>query len=107
MNIFVASERQADNLNLFLLDLEGVKRYAHLSSGRKVKNLVQINRTLGRYLRRSEKLLFLRSYMGRSFHDRSSRRDLIDAVDRESNRLNIAKAAAAMRTSDGTRSRII
>lgn len=105
-NILVVSNWQADNLSLFLLDLEGVKRYVHLRLGRKVKNLVQINRTLGRYLRRPEKLLFLRAYMGRSFYDRKIRRHLIDTVDRESIRLDIEKTAFSARVSDSGRMRI-
>lgn len=55
----------------FVLDLEGVRRCSFLSMRRRVKNLVQLNRTLGRFLSRSEKLCFLKSYLqnGQVSHD--------------------------------------
>src|SRR5215475_8191143 len=36
---------------LYLLDLEGIRRYRKLNRRRQIKNLVQLNRTLGKYLR--------------------------------------------------------
>ena len=62
-NIIVAPGSDNAPGSLYLLDLEGVRRYARLSRGRHVKNLVQLNRTLGRYLRRSELLFFLHCYL--------------------------------------------
>jgi tRNA A-37 threonylcarbamoyl transferase component Bud32 len=48
---------------LFLLDLEGVRRYRVLSARRKVKNLVQLHRTLGKHLSRTQELAVLKSYL--------------------------------------------
>lgn len=90
-NILAMPRNQEDNLRLFLLDLEGVRQYARLSANRKVKNLVQINRTLGKWLRPSDRLRFLKAYLDRSFGDRSVRRRLIVEVEWRSHRLNAAK----------------
>jgi serine/threonine protein kinase len=98
-NILAVPDDHAGGVKLFLLDLEGVKRYGKLVSGRKLKNLVQINRTLGRYLRHPDKLVFLKAYMNQSFRDRNVRRRLVRSVLRESARIDSGKAgnaAAAM-----------
>ena len=91
-NILVVGHETHHPLRLFLLDVEGVKRYPRLSASRKVKNLVQINRTLGRYLRGPDKLFFLKSYMGASFAEPKSQRQLIESVMGETNRLDVLKA---------------
>ena len=101
-NILAVAERQSDSFKFFLLDLEGVKRYGKLSSDRKLKNLVQINRTFGRYLRRPEKLLFLLAYMNGTFLDKKIRHRLIQSIAHESARIDNAKAITAARTEDVT-----
>ena len=50
---------------MVLLDLEGVRQYRALSESRRIKNLVQLNRTLGRYLRNVQKLWVLQAYLKR------------------------------------------
>ena len=94
-NILVAGNERENNFQMFLLDLEGIKRYRGLSLKRKVKNLVQLNRTLGRYLRASEKLFFLKSYLCGEFVLRPVRRRWIEAVVKESRRLDAMKARIA------------
>ena len=101
-NILAVAKRDSDSVKLFLLDLEGVKRYGKLSSDRKLKNLVQINRTFGRYLRRPDKLLFLMAYMNGTFLDKKIRRHLIQSIARESARIDNAKAINAAKTVDVT-----
>src|SRR5258706_4173786 len=101
-NILAVAERQSDSVKLCLLDLDGVKRYGKLSSDRKLKNLVQINRTLGRYLRRPDKLLFLLAYMNGTFLDKKIRHRLIQSIARESARIDNAKAINAAKTVDVT-----
>jgi tRNA A-37 threonylcarbamoyl transferase component Bud32 len=91
-NILAAADRSETGLRLFLLDLDGVASLAQLSERRKVKNLVQINRTLGQYLRRSEKVFFLKSYLGSGFAERSLRRRLMENVMAESKRVDRLKA---------------
>jgi serine/threonine protein kinase len=91
-NIMAAADGSENGLRLFLLDLDGVAGLARLSARRRVKNLVQINRTLGSYLRRSEKVFFLKSYLGSAFAERSLRRRLMESVIRESRRVDLLKA---------------
>jgi tRNA A-37 threonylcarbamoyl transferase component Bud32 len=59
-----------DGESFYLLDLEGVRACRYLSQRRRVKNIVQLNRTLGRFLSKTEKLHLLRSYLSESFDDR-------------------------------------
>ena len=92
-NILAAPRQQATAF--FLLDLEGVRQYVRLSKKRRLKNLVQLHRTLGRYLRGPDKLVVLKHYLGNSFAERSIRRQWIKNILRQSDRLNRAKAASA------------
>jgi serine/threonine protein kinase len=88
----VADDSSNWPLRLFLLDLEGVRRYKSLSSTRRIKNLVQLNRTFGRCLRRVEKLIFVRKYLGAKFSERQSKRELIASVLFQSKRLDGVKS---------------
>jgi tRNA A-37 threonylcarbamoyl transferase component Bud32 len=90
-NILAVRKEPNGAVGFFLLDLEGVKRYTPLSEKRRIKNLVQLHRTLGRTLRRTDKLIFLKHYLGAAFSGRETRRRLIDKLLRESNRLDVIK----------------
>src|SRR5262245_37696662 len=85
-NIFAAGQADSNDFRFVLLDLDGVARLKYLSRRRKIKNLVQLNRTLGRYLRRSEKLFFLKHYLGAGFSKRKLRRRVLLRVLSESQR---------------------
>jgi serine/threonine protein kinase len=61
-NILVRPNQEGKE-QFFVVDLEGVRRCRRLSMRRRVKNLVQLNRTLGQFLSRPEKLVFLNSYL--------------------------------------------
>jgi tRNA A-37 threonylcarbamoyl transferase component Bud32 len=87
-NILVQPEFSTGGEHFYLLDLEGIRRYRRLNRRRQTKNLVQLNRTLGKYLRATEKLRFLESYLGPSFSNRIDRRDWVVSVLRQSNRLD-------------------
>jgi hypothetical protein len=54
----------ASEANLTLIDLQGVRKCLYLSKRRRIKNLAQINRTLGCQLTRTEKLFFFEAYAG-------------------------------------------
>jgi hypothetical protein len=56
----------------FLLDLEGVRQCVCLSNRRRIKNLVQLNRTLGRLLSRTQKLALLTHYLGERANDKKA-----------------------------------
>lgn len=87
-NILVQPEFNTGGEHFYLLDLEGIRRYRRLNRRRQTKNLVQLNRTLGKYLRATEKLRFLESYLGPSFSNRIDKRDWVVSVLRQSNRLD-------------------
>jgi Lipopolysaccharide kinase (Kdo/WaaP) family len=87
-NILVRANSSGIGEQLYLLDLEGIRRYRKLNRRRQIKNLVQLNRTLGKYLRATDKLRFLESYLGPSFSDRIDKRDWVASVLRQSNRLD-------------------
>jgi tRNA A-37 threonylcarbamoyl transferase component Bud32 len=99
-NILVCRDSSGGAECFYLLDLEGIRRYRKLNRRRQVKNLVQLNRTLGKYLRATDKLRFLESYMGSSFSNRIDKRDWVASVLTQSNRLdrlqNIKVSSSAM-----------
>jgi tRNA A-37 threonylcarbamoyl transferase component Bud32 len=87
-NILVRPDFSTAGEHFYLLDLEGIRRYRKLNRRRQTKNLVQLNRTLGKYLRATEKLRFLESYLGPLFSNRIDKRDWVASVLRQSNRLD-------------------
>ena len=87
-NILVRPDFSTGGEHFYLLDLEGIRRYRRLNRRRQTKNLVQLNRTLGKYLRATEKLRFLESYLGSSFSNRIDKRDWVASVLRQSSRLD-------------------
>lgn len=95
-NILAVPQTRESGYRLCLLDLEGVRRYSELSANRKLKNLVQINRTLGKLLRRCDRLIFLKAYLDRSFGEHALRHRLVETVERRSRRLDVAKGLASM-----------
>ena len=90
-NILASVSTDSQRVALFLLDLEGVRQYRAVSESRRIKNLVQLNRTLGRYLGDVQKLRVLRAYLDRDFASPHLRRRIIDQVVRESKRLDAVK----------------
>jgi hypothetical protein len=79
-----------------LLDLEGVRRCAVISRHRRVKNLVQLYRTLGKNLRRPEQVFFLKSYLGADFRNRLIRRRFVMDVLNFARRVDRRKARATI-----------
>jgi len=99
-NILVRPDSSGDSEQLYLLDLEGIRRYRRLNRRRQIKNVVQLNRTLGKYLRATDKLRFLKSYLGPTFSSRIDKREWVASVLRQSHRLdrrrNIKVSSLAM-----------
>lgn len=91
-NILAAVSTGSLRIALYLLDLEGVRQYRALSENRRIKNLVQLNRTLGRYLRDVQKMSVLCAYLDRNSASPQLRRRIIEKVVRESNRLDAVKS---------------
>jgi hypothetical protein len=85
----------------FILDLEGMRWCRRLSARRRIKNLVQLNRTLGRYLTRSEKLGFLKFYLDREAESPATLARWIErilAASRKAERISVAKHGRAQNT---------
>ncbi|MGH7964051.1 MAG: glycosyltransferase, partial [Candidatus Binatia bacterium] len=74
-NLLVGEEGAA-HWKFYLVDLDRVTRYPRLSRRRRLKNLVQLERTLGRRVRVSERLFFLYQYLGTPLPPRAERRVL-------------------------------
>lgn len=79
-NILVRCVDEHQGESFCLLDLEGIWRCRHLNGRRRIKNVVQLNRTMGKLLRRTEKLYWLKAYMGNLFFDRGPKRRWIKRV---------------------------
>ena len=85
-NILVLDRGAATEVTFSLIDLQGLKRCFFVSRRRRIKNLAQLNRTLGVYLTRAEKLSFLKACVDYRFLNRSSKRDLVQRVLDQTNR---------------------
>lgn len=89
-NIFVCRVKDIRKGSFYLLDLERIRRFRYLSERRRIKNLVQLNRTTGRTMTNATKLYFLKVYLGRVFSDAKKKRDwakrIIKVSEREDKR---------------------
>ena len=90
-NIMAVSRDNDGSVKFFLLDLEGVQRCRRLTHRRRVKNIVQIYRTLGTHLSRSEQLFFLKCYLSTSFGSGRLKRDLIRDILKRASRVDAVK----------------
>ncbi|HXV83530.1 MAG TPA: lipopolysaccharide kinase InaA family protein [Candidatus Binatia bacterium] len=94
-NILVRPDSNGSSEHFYLLDLEGIRRYQKLSWRRRVKNLVQLNRTLGQYLGATDKLRLLESYLGVSFLNRDEKRRWVSKVLKQSRRIDRLRQSQA------------
>ena len=85
-NIIVSPGGSQARESFYLLDLEGIRTYRCLSKRRRIKNLVQLNRTMGKFLRTVEKVYWLREYLKDVFLDERLKRKWISRVLKESKR---------------------
>ncbi len=92
-NIIVVAEKNGELF--YLLDLEGTRRYSDLNRRRKIKNIVQLNHTLGRLLRRTEKMYFLKVYLDSSFASKPVKRRWVTAVLEQSRRRDLKSRRVA------------
>lgn len=80
-NILVREGEQ--DITLCLLDLEGVYHFTQMPGSKKIKNIVQLNRTIGRLMSKSDRLAFILEYSeGKGW------KELTKAVLKESERLD-------------------
>lgn len=53
-----------DGLRIYFVDLDGFRRLGRVSWRRRERNLIQLDRSVGRFLSRAERLRFLYDYLG-------------------------------------------
>ncbi|HWO43596.1 MAG TPA: glycosyltransferase [Candidatus Eisenbacteria bacterium] len=105
-NIVVQPSGAAERF--YLLDLEGVRACWYLSRRRRIKNFVQLNRTLGRLLSASEKLHVLRSYLDGVARDgrvRSWARRILSMSEKAERRSALKNRRSVAREGAGERDR--
>jgi tRNA A-37 threonylcarbamoyl transferase component Bud32 len=85
-NILARDPGSANEVMFSLIDLQGVKKCFFLSERRKIKNLAQLNRTLGEQLTRTQKLFFLKAYLDNQFSNRTGKRYLVQRILGETRR---------------------
>jgi Lipopolysaccharide kinase (Kdo/WaaP) family len=81
-----------------VIDLQGLRQCFYVSKRRRIKNMAQLNRTLGRLLSNTEKLFFLQNYNGFSLSHKSKKKELIATILAETQR-QIARERAPGRSS--------
>lgn len=86
VNILVGDGDGRQEHSFFLLDLEGVRRYPRLRFRRRTKNLVQLNRTMRSKLRKSDRLYWLKVYLGKNHLDREVRKKWLKRILDQSRR---------------------
>ena len=62
-NVMVA-EGGADEFRIWFIDLEDFRRTGQVSRARRIRNLVHLDRSIGRFLCRAARLAFLYDYLG-------------------------------------------
>lgn len=78
-NVLV-KEHGPQQWQFFLVDLDRVTHRNPLSQSRRLKNIVQLERTLGRYACASDRLFFLHQYLGFPLPPRTQRRALLEQI---------------------------
>lgn len=94
-NIMAVAGETGESVKFFLLDLEGVRHCSRLSERRRVKNLVQLHRTLGKHLTRSQAMCFLENYMTTAYDNHVVKRKLVARVLRRAQRVERRKSRGA------------
>lgn len=85
-NILAVDRGSASEEMFSLIDLQGLKKCFYVSHRRRIKNLSQINRTLGDQLTRTEKFFFIKAYVGDDISDRRKTRRLVRSILEETSR---------------------
>jgi tRNA A-37 threonylcarbamoyl transferase component Bud32 len=97
-NILVRENEAPPQGSFNVIDLQGLRRCFYVSKRRRIKNLAQLNRTLGRLLSNTEKLFFLKSYRGLSWSRTIDNKAFIQNILAETRR-QIARKRSRLRLS--------
>ncbi len=73
----LVEESGVSHWQFYLVDLDRVRRFPSLTQRRRLKNLVQLERTLGHSARLSERLSFLYAYLGDPLPSRAQRQTFL------------------------------
>jgi serine/threonine protein kinase len=61
-NILVSVEKEPPDWKFWFLDVDCVSRFRGMTTRRKIKNLAQLNRTLGKRMKLTDKMAFFKEY---------------------------------------------
>lgn len=78
----LVQENGAAQWTFYLVDLDRVLHVTPLSQQRRLKNLVQLERTLGRRLQAGDRIFFLHSYLGNPLPPPAARRQIVQQLVR-------------------------
>jgi tRNA A-37 threonylcarbamoyl transferase component Bud32 len=78
-------DQEGGALRIYFVDLDGFRRLPSVSWKRRRRNLVQLDRSVGRFMSRSERLRFLRTYLGGGWNGQAARK-LVEHLLRERER---------------------
>jgi hypothetical protein len=65
-NILVNSDDGSGSLNFWFLDVDCVSGFRGVTAGRRIKNLAQLDKTLGKEMKPADKMVFFKGYFGLS-----------------------------------------
>ena len=92
-NILVVNRGAVFDAIFSLIDLQGLRKCLFVSRRRRIKNLAQLNRTLGVHLTRTEKLYFFETYGGYRLFNRRSKRLLVQCILEQTRRQIVREKA--------------
>lgn len=78
-NLFVEEDGET-HWKFYVVDLDRVTQHQPLSQQRRFKNIIQLERTLGRHARASDRLSFLHHYLGSPLPSRAERHALLNQL---------------------------
>jgi tRNA A-37 threonylcarbamoyl transferase component Bud32 len=85
-NILVVDEGASSAELFHLIDLQGLRRCSYMSWRRRIKNLAQLNRTLGVFMTTTERLFFLDAYLDFHLPERRKKKRLVESILEQSRR---------------------
>ena len=84
---------RGNEITVFFVDLEDFRRVRRVSERRRLLNLIHLDRSIGRFVSRSQRLRFLYNYIGENL-ERAEVRRLLASLSRIRAGLGDAKSAS-------------
>ncbi|HVA81394.1 MAG TPA: lipopolysaccharide kinase InaA family protein [Candidatus Binataceae bacterium] len=79
-NVMVADGGGGEGFRVWFIDLEDIRRVREVSRARRIRNLVHLDRSIGRFLCRAARLAFLYDYLGAHPEPGQTRRMVRDVL---------------------------